>query len=268
MNVLWVSDGKAGHENQVLGLLERMGELTDLSITKTAPISLFEGFTRSLNPTSEHYDFVIAAGSHTHTSLWWFGFQYRMPRVVVMRPSLLGHSANFRIIPAHDRVKSDAHTFVTQGPMNRVQAGDPGGPAIAVIGGISKHFSWDNAQVWNQMEPWLEAHPEAKIYDSRRTPDAYRHQLAERYPDQYVPVEQSRPGELASTMSQARAIWVTPDSASMVFEAWSTRAEVTRCEMNSLGTRVAKAVTGKAPAQPLNEAKRAAAWLLEKVENY
>ena len=268
LEILWVSDGKAGHESQVLGLLEQLGNLCEISITKTRPVGLFEGFVKSLDISEKRYDFVIAAGRKTHTSLWWYGFKHRMARVVVMRPSFLGYSANFRIIPEHDRIAPDDYTFVTQGPMNRVIAAPPNGPAIAVIGGDSKHFNWDNEHVWNQMEQWVARHTDALVYDSRRTPKAYQEQLAERFASRYQPVSNCKSGQLAQAMSQARAIWVTPDSASMVFEAWSTRAQVTLCEMTSLNTRVARAVTGPAPEQPLAESQRAAAWLLEKLNTY
>lgn len=267
MRVLWISDGKPGHENQVLGLLERMGEITEISIKKIAPVPLFWGLRDALSANAPRYDFVIAAGRRTHTSLWWLGYLYRIPRVVVMRPSGLGHGASLRIIPQHDGVRANDYTHLTRGPMNRVQAQkSPTGKPIAVIGGLSKHFQWDDIAIHEQLHQWLETHPSACILDSRRTPTLLSSQLQSEFADQFIHWKDSPPGQLAGLMAKASAIWVTPDSASMVFEAWSTNAQVTVAKLQANNTRVARAVTqGEPDTRPLNEAHRAAVWLLSKL---
>ncbi len=267
MRVLWISDGKPGHENQVLGLLERMGEITDLSIKKIAPVPLFWGIRDALSADAPTYDFVIAAGRRTHTSLWWLGYLYRIPRVVVMRPSGLGHGASLRIIPEHDGVQGNDYTHRTRGPMNRVRASDnPSDHPVAVIGGISKHFQWDDESIYQQLMTWLDAHPTARVLDSRRTPTLLSSQLQTQLGDQFIHWKDSQTGQLASLMAEASAIWVTPDSASMVFEAWSTNAQVTLAQLPANNTRVARAVIqGEPDMRPLNEAHRAAVWLLSKL---
>lgn len=266
MRALWISDGKPGHENQVLGLLEAMGEQVDLTIKKIAPVPILWGMRDALSSNAPQYDFVIAAGRRTHTSLWWLGYLYRIPRVVVMRPSGLGHAASLRIIPEHDGVRANSYTHLTCGPMNRVKANArPSGSSVAVIGGVSKHFQWDDDAVLSQLQAWLVEHPGARVLDSRRTPSLLSSTLQSKLGSQFVHWKDSQPGQLAGLMADAPAIWVTPDSASMVFEAWSTHAQVEVAELPAYDTRVARAVANPPSERPLQEAARAAAWLLSKL---
>ena len=251
----------------MLGLLERLGEREALTVKKIAPVPIFSGLKDRLGAPGSPYDFVIGAGRQTHTSIWWLGYLHRMPRVLIMRPQFLGHGADLRIVPAHDGCKPNEHTFVTQGPMNRVQAQDnPNGRPLAMIGGESKHFEWDSDRIFEQLMQWLDANPGAQVFDSRRTPSLLSSRLQSAVAHQFVHWQDSMPGSLADFVSSAPNIFVTPDSASMVFEAWSTHAQVTVAQLTDCGTRVAQAVMLGPASRPLNEAYRAAEWLSQKLQ--
>ena len=105
--------------------------------------------------------------------------------VVLMKPSLPLAWFDHVVVPVHDEV-SGANVISTRGVLNPMRPGDKvPGSALALVGGISKHFGWDNASVLRQLVTLREAWPGLRVTDSRRTPAALREQLQEAFGDAY-----------------------------------------------------------------------------------
>ena len=154
-----------------------------------------------------------------------------------------------------------------------------------MIGGVSKHYTWDNTSLTAQIKEVLNT-PDIQWYitDSPRTPDISRRSMQKLASDnvQYMPFDQSPATWLHDALQQAGTVWVSADSISMIYEAITSGASVGvfNVPIKSSG-RISSAVknmvddklittfhswkSGKplSPAKPpLNEAARCAELLL------
>ena len=71
MNILWVKDGKIGHEKQVKVLLDEISKSTEVSITEYVipPFSVQEFLSNLFKKTpliDNEFDIVIGAGHSTY----------------------------------------------------------------------------------------------------------------------------------------------------------------------------------------------------------
>lgn len=244
-----------------------MADSHELSVKKISPAPFLSNLHQAFGAKNPGYDFIIAAGRRTHFSLWWLGFLYRVPRVLVMRPQGFGYGASLRIIPEHDGIRPNSFTFVTQGPMNRVVAGSAKREPLALIGGTSKHFDWENSSIELQLSNWMKTNPSAKIYDSRRTPPELSTSLETKYGPAFIPWQTCVDGQLSQAIPSAPSIFVTPDSASMVFEAWSTDADVHLADLKPRDTKLSRAILHGPTHRPLKETQKAAEWLIERLQS-
>jgi hypothetical protein len=207
--------------------------------------------------------------------------------VVLMKPSLPRRCFDLCIIPEHDGVAADTRTLVTEGALNRIR------PATArdahhgllLIGGTSPHFEWNSDTIQVQIKSILARTPDMHwtLTTSRRTPADFLAQLPSASNLTVIPHTATSPDWLPAQFAQCGTVWVTPDSASMVFEALTAGAEVGVFDLpvNSK-SRVGRAMSHLADAQritrfanwcvhgalhpnlhPLAEAERCAGWILE-----
>ncbi len=290
--MVWVvSDGKPGHLNQSLGLAEALARATPTSIHVHPALPAWRAWLAGmLNrvPGRElpNPDLVVGAGHATHASMLAVRRARGGRTVVLMKPSLPRRWFDLCILPEHDGVAADASTLISQGALNRIRPATArdSNQGLLLIGGTSSHFEWDSDAIQVQIRSILARSPDTHwtLTTSRRTPDDFLAQLAPHPRLTVVPHTATSPDWLPEQFARCGTVWVTPDSASMVFEALTAGADVGVFDLPVNPTsRVGRAIAQLADAQrvtrfttwcahgklhpnlhPLAEADRCAGWIL------
>lgn len=295
--VIWrLSDGKAGHDNQSLGLAEALAREVPCEILSVAPLGAVAALTALVTARAPRYasyprpELVLGAGNATHLSM----LAARRARggrlVVLMSPTLNTRLFDLCLIPEHDRPGAADNVTLTRGALNRVRPRADKDPAsgLILLGGPSPNFEFDESKVLAQIHTVLEREPEIfwTATTSRRTPPGMSDTLkAINAPNfELVPVEDTSPDWLAEKLGRAARVWVSEDSASMVYEALSGGAAVGLLALDLIRpgrvsdgierlvndgwvARYEQWVGGKAltpPSAPLNEAERCAKLILDR----
>ncbi|OEY66598.1 mitochondrial fission ELM1 family protein [Marinobacter sp. X15-166B] len=234
--VIWlVSDLKPGHRNQLKGLGSRLQALTGAELHWIDSTAVRVPLWRALagvpvtisdapKPT-----LIIAAGTGTHRLLLSYRRLKGAATVVLMNPAFPRSWVDAAIIPEHDGVPASRHTLITEGVINAISPqtelpSEPG--ALLLVGGPSPHYTWDNASVFMQINRLITLYPDWHwtVSGSRRTPPGLRAQLAGLTGPAITVVDPDHTPEnwLAQQLAMSRAVWVTPDSSSMVCEAMTS----------------------------------------------
>lgn len=242
MHIVYVSDGKAGHRSQALGLfkaIQRQSSETvsfeEISIEDLALFSLLLGlFHRSIPRLKTSPDLIIGVGSHTQLPVLLLGKIYRQAKtVILMKPNYPFAWFNFSVIPEHDGILASDRVIVTQGALNPIvnEQRHQSGRILIALGGSSKRHQWNEDKVFASIEHIVKQHSENEIIitTSRRTPKQFVERL-NTYPFlphvHFFPVEQTPQGWIFEEMQQAEAVWVTEDSVSMIYEALTAGCRV------------------------------------------
>jgi mitochondrial fission protein ELM1 len=204
----------------------------------------------------------------------------------LMKPSLPRRCFDLCVLPEHDGVAADAHTLVTAGAINRIRPSGARstGLGLMLIGGVSSHFEWDSDAIQVQIKSILARTPDTHwtLTTSRRTPDDFLAQLPSSGNLDVVPHTATSSDWLPDQLARCGTAWVTPDSASMVYEALTAGADVGVFDLPvNPKSRVGRAMAHLADAQritrfvswcasgklnpntqPLAEADRCAKWIL------
>ncbi len=184
----------------------------------------------------------------------------------------------------------EEYLLTTVGPINRIQPGQQDQrTGLMLIGGPSSEYGWSETALLKQIHLIALHQPQVNwhLTNSRRTPMGFLINLQKlNLPNlQAVAHDKVSADWLPVNLTRAGQVWVTPDSASMVYEALTSGAAVGCFELpylkpgrvaRGLGKLVAKKrltsfadwqTTGKLPpnAQPLNEAERSAKTLLSQL---
>jgi mitochondrial fission protein ELM1 len=285
-----ISDGKAGHRSQSLGLAEALQRLRPAAAVREVPAARGRrGLLRDLFPVSRDPaapTLVIGAGHGTHADL--VHWRRRGSRaIVLMRPSLPLRFFDLCIEPRHDGGRESDRRWLSIGPLNRIRpAAIRSDGGIILIGGPSPHFTWDGPALIGQLAAVCDGTRSWTLSTSRRTPADFLPALRELQ----LPALQAHGADelpvdwLARTLPSAAACWISPDSASMVYEALSAGCAVGLFDLVAAsGSRVARGVEellddgwctpfaafarGRALAvaeAPLAEADRIAARIVER----
>ena len=291
--VIWlVSDGKPGHVNQSVGLADALARATPAEIVQLPALSPLRAWAAWLarrfpGAPASSPDLIIGAGQATHATLLAAQRAHGGRTVVLMKPSLPRRWFDLCIVPGHDGVKADAHTLVTAGALNRVRPAATRDPqrGLLLIGGPSAHFDWDTDGIAVQIRSIVARTPETQwtLTTSRRTPEDFVATLSPAANLAVVPHTETPPDWLPAQLAQSATVWVTPDSASMVYEALTAGAGVGVFDLPVRpASRIAHGVAQLADThrvtrfvtwcaegqlhpntQPLAEADRCAAWILE-----
>ncbi len=295
--VVWrFTDGKRGHENQSLGLIEALGELLPLDVQELAkpnPVAAAAGLLLGRFPRGAHLpdpELIVGAGHATHIPML-AARRARGGRVIsLMTPSLPTRWFDLCVVPQHDRVRPAAHVFETRGVLTRIKPSrdHDEGRGLILVGGPSAHHAWSEASLLAQIRSIFEraATVSWTISTSRRTPartlDGLRHLTGGRA--RVIPFDRVSENWLPSKLARAGAVWVTADSVSMVYEALSAGAAVGVLEINSRRpSRVTRGLDSlledglvttyrdwqsgaalRAPMNAFNEAGRCARWIATK----
>lgn len=291
--VVWVvSDGKPGHLNQSLGLAEALARATPITIHTLPALPAWRALLALLlkrvpGSALPAPDLIVGAGHATHLTLLAARRARGGRAVVLMKPSLPRRWFDLCMVPRHDGVAEDAHTLVTEGALNRIRpaAAHDSSLGLILIGGASKHFDWDNDALALQIKSVLARSPDIHwtLTTSRRTPPDFVSELPASPNLTVVPHTDTAADWLPEQLARCGTVWVTPDSASMVFEALTAGADVGVFDLPVRPkSRVGWAIAHLADAQrvtrfvtwcahgtlhhnlhPLAEADRCAHWILE-----
>ena len=292
---IWlITDGRPGHRNQLLGLCQRLEALAEveshwLDLSRQGFRYRGGAALRAQFASEGDPDWIIGAGRRSHWPLLWCKWRSGGKAAVIMKPSLPLALFDAAIIPRHDGVAGSERVLLSQGVINHIQprrSGRDPRRGLILLGGINRHFAWDNALIASQVKAIVRAQPGVDWFlsDSPRSPDSLLPMLADlSQPNlQIVPHRQGGADWLPGQLAAAAQVWVSCDSVSMVYEAITSGAAVGLLEMPPLrDSRVCRNVEQlragdllssfsgadlasplSAPETPLWEADRAARWLL------
>jgi hypothetical protein len=298
--VIWLlTDNKPGHRNQLKGLGNRLRVKAGASLfwinAQDIRVPLWRALLAippALDKALPHPDLIIAAGTGTHRLLLSLRQLRKSKTLVIMKPGFPRTWINGSIIPAHDGIAQSRDTLLTEGVINTITplAKITDKPeALLLLGGPSPHFAWDDDVVYGQVTHLIGEYPQWRwtISGSRRTPDALRARLDELSGPRITVANPDRTHEdwLSHRVAASRAIWVTPDSMSMVCEAATSGVPTGLFQLSEhSGSRVASGVQrlvetgyvarwsdhatvmgGKTGHEtPLWEADRAADWVIHR----
>ena len=294
MHIVYVSDAKAGHRSQALGLYQAMhkqhphSSFEEIRLEKLPLLSIFKGlFTHQVNAISQRPDFIFGVGSHTHFRVWLLGKVYPQAKtVILMKPSLPIHCFDYAVIPEHDDVAASDQVIVTKGALNPIENEHrhQANRILIALGGNSKRHQWNEKKVLNAIQQLIEQNPSCQIIltTSRRTPEHFLDHLKQQIDAkqlQIFPVEHTPQGWIFEQMQLAETVFVTEDSVSMIFEALTAGCRVGVIAMDRLKqdriTRVIDALLDDQfissqtlasqlpPQQTFKEAERVATYLLK-----
>ena len=234
LHIRVLSDGKPGHLNQSLGLVEAIKRIrpANETIEQVSPNSwrrLMQNSNLSPQP-----DLILAAGHATHLRLIQLARKYAAIGVVLMKPSLPRALFDLCVIPGHDLKtrQQAANQIITRGVLNRVPPPDPDQTrrsGLILIGGPSSAHGWMPEQLIEQVQAIVAARGERpwRVTDSRRTPPDFLDQLRAACPALVAhPHAETGDEWLPQRLAEAAEVWVTEDSVSMIYEALSSGAAV------------------------------------------
>lgn len=232
---LWViGDGKPGHVNQSLGLADAIGRKVPAE-AHMIPLGEARGFPCKMRHALDAAkllpkpSLVISAGHSTHPSLLLLARKYDAPCIVLMKPSLPVSWFDLCIAPDHDYPDGCGrpNVVLTRGALNRVTPGEgERNGKLILIGGPSKTHGWDSGDIIDMLAPATDRGG-WELSDSRRTPDDFLGLAREGLPGvELHSHRETPPGWVPGRLAEAKEVWVTEDSVSMVYEALASGAKV------------------------------------------
>lgn len=250
MLTIWrFSDGKRGHDNQSLGLTEA---LCRLAPCKVETLAVRHGWPALFQWLVAHHpagrdlpkpDLIIGAGHTTHWPMLAARRAHGGRIAVLMKPSLPLSWFDWVIAPEHDfpdqprpfpdlpPSRTRGQVLPTIGPLNRIRPGQPDEKTgLMLIGGPSYEYGWSETGLLKQIHlislraPGITWH----LTTSRRTPKEFLTNLEKLNLANLRAVAHDRVNAdwLPRHLAQAGQVWVTPDSASMVYEALTSGTAV------------------------------------------
>ncbi len=293
---LWIiTDGRLGHLNQLKGLVARLEAKVECNVAWLNIAEQNFAYTgrnglKAQFACEQLPHWIIGAGSRSHMPLLWTKWLTGGRALVLMRPSLPLFLFDAVCMPHHDSPPVRPNVLATQGVINHivpVGAGRDAGRGLILLGGLNKHFSWDDDAVLRQVQAVAQASVDVAwlVSDSPRTPASLLNRIAALgLPNvQTIAYQQTGAGWLQANLTAVGQAWVSCDSVSMVYESISSGARTGLLALAPLReSRVTKSManviaeglaTGFAAANlsqplpeaayPLWEADRAADWLLK-----
>ena len=234
--VIWqFVDGKPGHEKQSTALVDGIEalcpvEVHDIDVRFKA--MLWRQIRRHLvggDPDLPDPDLLVGVGHRTHLPLLLARIACGGNTVVLMKPTLPHALFDLLFVPQHDRAGKRANVVRTRGVIcPSATAPKEPGSGLILLGGTSPHFEWVDGEVAEAVGAIARASPDIRwqVCDSRRTPEG----LAERLPDApnltFRHWRSASADFLESTLPGVQYVWVSADSASMLYESLSAGATV------------------------------------------
>ena len=249
MNVYWFQDSKTGHLKQVQALLDQLKKEIELSII-TINVTNQESFSKIFS-NQDQFDgptILIGAGHEVYSKILQAKKYLKKTiskdlfSIAVLRPSYKLSSFDLIIAPAHDFRKRQLPKNVIsfQGSLSATSLYPADeNKAIIAIGGISKHYKFDQEICIRQLEYILSVHPKHKfkIFNSRRTPAVINLKLKDelnKYPNaKFIDLNSPESNTFQESLNKSALKFVTPDSSNLVFEALSAQGQTYLIQIES-----------------------------------
>ena len=253
MNILWIKDGKKGHEKQVQALLEELSKTIDINIyeenyhisSQKRSLDIFHHATsyifkkynsckilRDYNQNDIHL--VVGAGSNIHTRILLIKkvlkniYNKNIIAVSILTPTFFKKEFDFICAPTHDEIKLSnfKNTIFFEGSLAKVSIQNPDADiGLIGIGGINKHFIFNEDDLIRQIEYVLTLYPNKNWYffSSRRTTNLMNNKikiLSKSFSNIIIANE-----DFDEIIKRASIKFVTQDSMNMVYESLSTKGQ-------------------------------------------
>ena len=253
MNILWIKDGKKGHEKQVEALLEELSKTIDIKIYEekyhiNSLKRFFDIFHHVTSYVFKKYNsceiikiynqndihLVVGAGSNIHTRLLLLKknlkdiYNKDIIAISVLTPSLFKNEFNFICAPNHDETKLSniKNTIFFEGSLAKVSTQEPDDSVGLIgLGGTNKHFIFNEDDLIKQIEYILSLYPNKNwyLFSSRRTPElmiSKIKKLSNSYSNIIIDHE-----SFDEIIKRASIKFITQDSMNMVYESLSTKGQ-------------------------------------------
>lgn len=250
MNILWISDGKKGHEKQVEALLNEISKTENITIEKI--ILLINPVTQFLNLVSfflriyfgtlfmsnkeiniykqKRIDIIIGAGSSIYTKIllikhYLNNTDISIKTISILSPSLYKNNFDIICAPTHDSGKllKNSNVIYFEGSLAKVSTNETDETIGFIgIGGLNNHYVFDQDAIVKQIEYIVNLYSKKNwhIFTSRRTPDAMIDKIKKLSLDNSnLIISNDNYDEL---IQKASVKVVTKDSVNMVYECLST----------------------------------------------
>ena len=292
---LWrITDGKAGHDSQTIGLckaIEKRKDAEYFDIKAEPACTSIKNFLLNQFPIGNNLpepDLIIGAGHGSHLTILSAKRARGGKTIVLMKPSLPFSLFDLCIVPEHDQVNNKKNVISTKGAINPVQFNDKksDGTGLILIGGPSKHYDWDDKSIYAQVKTIIEEMPDVhwSIANSPRTPEKTLSLLSELSNTEILDYKKTDSHKLHKTIFKSANIWISEDSVSMIYESLSSGAtvgllNVVQKENNRISDSIKNLINEKQltpfsqwqishhllpSSNKFNEAERCAALLLER----
>jgi uncharacterized protein len=237
-NIWRITDGKAGHDSQSVGLCDAIARLITcerfdipanslLTNCKNLLLKQFPSGNDLPNP-----NIIIGAGHGTHLTMLSAKRAYGGKTIVLMKPSLPLSFFDICIIPEHDAPPSKQNVITTSGALNPVQYNENKSihTGLILLGGPSKHYSWNEELILKQIKHIISDSADIHwtIADSPRTPkNTLKNIIIMDYKNiDTLSFENTDSETIRELIFKTGKIWVSKDSVSMIYESLSSGANV------------------------------------------
>jgi mitochondrial fission protein ELM1 len=292
-------DGRPGHEKQTAGLIQGFEEIlngqSDTELVQdngfaVTTVSLPEDLPwlkRQWGESVPQPDLLVGAGRAVQRAMLRTRWHLGGKTVVLMKPSLPLFLFDLILLPKHDSAPNRPNILRTTGMLSPVVAGqkDPA-KGVVLLGGVNEHFRWDDDEIAAQVAALTGSMPGVhwQISDSPRTPQTLQVKLSLPENASLVHWRDTPDGWLSNQLATSGYVWVSADSASMLYEALSHGGRVGVIELapykeknklvRGLGLLLEKGLLGRSSRgalelQKLNELSlaehtRCAQWIIDK----
>ncbi len=259
MNILWIKDGKLGHEKQVKVLLDELSKTIDIKVYEEEYVigplqryseiltyamngGVYDQDLTNLKYHKKNIHLIIGAGSNVYPRILSIKDGIRSQyikdilAVSILVPSYFKTHFDLICAPKHDRHKLSGHEAVYfEGSLAKVSTGavDENVGFIA-IGGKNKHYLFNVNKIMEQIEFVTSIYPNKiwHIFPSRRTPHKMI-QAIEKLAQSSKKIIISEDG-FDEMLSKASIKIITQDSMNMVYESLSTKGSTILFNMKYL----------------------------------
>ena len=265
MNILWLKDGKLGHEKQVQALLDEICKIEESNIHErkienTSFLSILNPFKSEIRKdcnilASHSIDIIVGAGHDTYSKILSYKKNlFPIPKAIaILAPSFGKKDFDFICAPHHDyeKLKKLKNVIFFEGSLSKVST-HPIDESIGFIGlgGKNNHYVFNDDSLLNQIQYIVSLFPSKKwfIFNSRRTPESINIKITKLTKENsninFINFSTTTSPSYNEILKLASIKIVSPDSMNMVYESLSTLGKSYLFDMRSknLNNKIVKQI--------------------------